>query len=322
MVSSTLWRLMQPTELYLIETLILSWLLKLKLILQVPPRCPTTTINCLKNEALPLLAITYTNGGLFSVSKKGITVSQCVPINHPALIRRLVVVDITTLLDSGHGFIHHIIAIYTPWDVDDTTEIAASSKLCTSTPNSWTLLGDLNATVTQAECKYGGTDAHNHFNNFLWQSKGFDLWSACPKCSWFTGWTCKPCSSTNGGSIIDCIVTSSGCFLDSEIQAADRHHDYVPMTNHRAVIGCLILKPPNRNSAQCLHDIPTPVLNNPRIKFPNIQHPQGPLGTKIPPKPGSWTQKHAMLTLKKDAKKKVKKNEEEEGVPKQGKKLK
>jgi len=29
-----------------------------------------------------------------------------------------------------------------------------------------------------------------------------------------------------------------------------------------------------------------------------------------------------MLTLKKDAKKKVKKNEEEEGVPKQGKKLK
>ena len=43
------------------------------------------------------------------------------------------------------------------------------------------------------------------------------------------------------------------------------------MTNHRAVIGCLILKPPDRNSARCLHDVPTPILNNPRIKFPNTK---------------------------------------------------
>lgn len=73
------------------------------------------------------------------------------------------------------------------------------------------------------------------------------------------------------GSIIDCIATSSGCFLDSEMRVADGHHDYMPMTNHRAVIGRLILKPPNRNSARCLHDIPTPILNNPRIKFPNTK---------------------------------------------------
>jgi len=43
------------------------------------------------------------------------------------------------------------------------------------------------------------------------------------------------------------------------------------MTDHRAVIGCLILKPPDRNSARCLHDVPTPILNNPRIKFPNTK---------------------------------------------------
>jgi hypothetical protein len=40
------------------------------------------------------------------------------------------------------------------------------------------------------------------------------------------------------------------------------------MTDHRAVIGCLILKPPNRVSAQCLHDAPTPILNAPHIKSP------------------------------------------------------
>jgi hypothetical protein len=40
------------------------------------------------------------------------------------------------------------------------------------------------------------------------------------------------------------------------------------MTDHRAIIGRLILKPPGRNNAHCLHDLPTPVLNDPRIKFP------------------------------------------------------
>jgi hypothetical protein len=40
------------------------------------------------------------------------------------------------------------------------------------------------------------------------------------------------------------------------------------MTDHRAIIGHLILKPPGRTNARCLHDLPTPVLNDPRVKFP------------------------------------------------------
>jgi hypothetical protein len=55
--------------------------------------------------------------------KKGITVAQHVLVNHPALIGRLVMVDIVIPIDLGHGFIHHIVAVYTPWDVDDTIEI-------------------------------------------------------------------------------------------------------------------------------------------------------------------------------------------------------
>ena len=82
-------------------------------------------------------------------------------------------------------------------------------------------------------------------------------------------WTCKPCLSTDGGSIIDHIVTSSGCFLDSEIFAAGTHLDFVPMTGHRHIIGQIILKPPHRNSAHCIHKTATPVLNKPHIKFPD-----------------------------------------------------
>ena len=178
-------------------------------------------------------------------------------------------------LDTGQGFTHRVIAVYAPWDVDDTSDTAAfwteAAKFCLNATNSWTLLGDLNATVTQAERKSGGTDAHNHFNNFLRLSKGYDLWSNYPKCSCFIDWTCKPCQSTDGGSIIDHIVTSSGSFTDSEIHVADSHHDYVPMTDHRAIAGCLILKPPGQNSARCLHGVSNPVLNTPRIKFPNLK---------------------------------------------------
>jgi hypothetical protein len=112
----------------------------------------------------------YKWGNILGI-KKGITVSQCVLVNHPALIGRLVTVDIMILTDAGHRFIHCIIAVYAPWDVDDTIETAAfwteASKLCAGTPNSWTLLSDLNAMVTQAEQKSGSTDAHIHFNNFL-----------------------------------------------------------------------------------------------------------------------------------------------------------
>jgi len=111
--------------------------------------------------------------------KKGITVSQCIMINHPALIGRLIMVDIVIPLDTGQGFTHHILGVYAPWDVHDTTETAIFwskvTKLCLNTPSSWMLLGDFNTTVIQAEQKTGGTDAHIHFNNFLHQSNGFDL---------------------------------------------------------------------------------------------------------------------------------------------------
>ena len=79
-------------------------------------------------------------------------------------------VDIVIPLDTGQGFTHRILGVYAPWDVHDTTETTTFwskvTKLCLNTPSSWTLLGDLNATVIQAERKTGGTDARIHFNNF------------------------------------------------------------------------------------------------------------------------------------------------------------
>jgi hypothetical protein len=217
---------------------------------------------------------TYKWGVILGI-KNGITVAQRLPITHPALSGRLIAVDVVIPLDSGLGFTHRIIAAYAPWNVTDTSETAAfwseAAKLCNSTPHSWTLLGDLNATVAQAERKSGGSDARTHYLEFLRVSKGFDLWSNYPERTRLSDWTCKPRLSTDGGNIIDRIVTSSNSYLDTEIFVADSHHDYVPMTDHRPIMGRLILKPPDRNSARCTPERPPPVLNNPRIKFPDYK---------------------------------------------------
>lgn len=213
--------------------------------------------------------------GLILGIKNGITVAQRLSIVHPALSGRLIAVDVVIPLDSGLGFTHRIIAAYAPWNVTNTSETAAfwteATKLCNSTPHSWTLLGDLNATVVQAERKSGGSDARTHYLNFLRLSKGFDLWMNYPERSRISDWTCKTRLSTDGGNIIDRIVTSSESFLDTEIFVADGRHDYVPMTDHRPIVGRLILKPPDRNAARCLTARPAPVLNKPRIKFPDFK---------------------------------------------------
>ena len=216
----------------------------------------------------------YKWGAILGV-KKGISVSQRVNVSHPALVGRLIAVDIVIPLDTGDGFVHRVIAAYAPWDLTDTADTAAYwaevTKVCATSPHSWTLLGDLNATVSPNERKSGGSESRRHFNNFLRNSNGTDLWSNNPERSRFTDWTCKPRSTTDGGSIIDRIVSSTGCFIDSEILIADTHLDFVPMTDHRPIIGRIVLKPPNtgRNPARCVHDTAAPVLNKPRVKFPD-----------------------------------------------------
>ena len=233
-----------------------------------------TDYQIFKERGIPVLGHHLFKWGIVLGIKKGITVSQCVPILHPALCGRMIAIDIVIPLDSGLGFTHRVFATYAPWNVTDNSETAAfwieAAKMCLNTSNSWTLLGDLNATVTHAECKNGGIDARLHFKTFLHSTKGVDLWSSNLERSCLTDWTCKPHLSTDGGSIIDRIVVSASCLLDSEIYVADGHLDYVPMTNHRPIIGRLNLKPPNSNADQCLLNIPSPTLNNPRIKFPNF----------------------------------------------------
>ena len=190
-----------------------------------------TNYQIFEEHGIPVHGHHLFKWGIVLGIKKGITVSQRVPIVHLALLGRLIVIDIIIPLDSGLGFTHHIFAAYAPWNVTDNSETAAfwteAAKMCLNTPNSWTLVGDLNAMVTHAKHKNGGTDAHIHFNTFLHSTKAVDLWSSNPECSRLTDWTCKPHLSTDGGSIINRIVVFTGCLLDSEIYVADCQGTYL-----------------------------------------------------------------------------------------------
>jgi hypothetical protein len=56
-------------------------------------------------------------------------------------------------------------------------------------------------------------------------------------------WTCHARGATGGSNIIDQFVLSNMGFSDAEIQVANRSSDYVPMTDHRAVIGYMNIQP-------------------------------------------------------------------------------
>ncbi|KAJ7185758.1 hypothetical protein C8R46DRAFT_881675, partial [Mycena filopes] len=81
-----------------------------------------------------------------------------VAITKASLKGRILAIDVILPTDAGRGFLHRIIGLYAPWDpgignVDlDAREFWADvTQLCKETRTSWSLGGDLNATVNSSE---------------------------------------------------------------------------------------------------------------------------------------------------------------------------
>ncbi|KAJ7912872.1 hypothetical protein B0H13DRAFT_1874451 [Mycena leptocephala] len=84
-----------------------------------------------------------------------------------------------------------------------------------------------------------------------------------------TCWTSRARGSGGGGNIIDRIISSKAQLVDSEIGVADKYSDFVPSTDHRAVVGKLVYVPPSGSIGNFMvfSDIPQ-VFNQLHIKFP------------------------------------------------------
>jgi hypothetical protein len=161
----------------------------------------------------------------------------------------VVALDLVIGTNAGKGFVHRFVGVYAPWnpgsDTSDTSFWCEVTKICNQAAFSWSIAGDLNATISTTERASGGNDARRHFLNFLKRTKVVDLWASLkPDRSRANDWTCKAHSNrTSLGNIIDRVVVSANCVVDADIAVADKSYDFIQMTDHRAVLATLFMNP-------------------------------------------------------------------------------
>jgi hypothetical protein len=206
--------------------------------------------------------------------RKDIQVAQRLQVTK-ALEGRVVALDLVIGTDAGKGFIHRFVGVYAPWNPglenSETSFWSEVAKICNGAAFSWSMAGDLNATVSTTECASGGVDAKRHFLQFLDRTKSIDLWSHLkPERSRLHDWTCKAHSNrTSLGNIIDRVVMSSNCASEADITVADKPYDFVQMTDHRAITLTIFMK--NPENANGTSNIPIDIegeIHHPRVKYP------------------------------------------------------
>jgi hypothetical protein len=101
------------------------------------------------------------------------------------------------------------------------------------------MAGDFNAIISSLEWVSRAADAREQYRQFLQVVDGHDLWLDIDDRSRARDWTCRGHGGHVEGNIIDRIVTSKLTLVDAEIFVADRHNDFVPFTDHRAIVGQL-----------------------------------------------------------------------------------
>ncbi|KAJ7220470.1 hypothetical protein GGX14DRAFT_388904 [Mycena pura] len=152
-----------------------------------------------------------------------------------ALKGRVIAADIALQTTNGTAYPHRLFAVYAPWDpgTNDTKEFWPANLSRTQTRR-----------VSTAERASGGGDARDKFLAFLEAVDGHDLWTGRPDRNRFYDWTSSSHDAEkNGGSIIDRIVTSKETLIDSEIFVTNGGTDFVPNTNHCAIVARIIHEP-------------------------------------------------------------------------------
>ena len=181
--------------------------------------------------------------GIIVGIRKDIQIAQRLDIVHRSLKGRVIALDLVLPTSDGRCYLHRFIGAYAPWNPGDAgvsrSFWADLTELCKSTPAAWTLAGDLNATVSSFERASGGTDARTQYLRFLADTDAQDLWVNYPDRSRRSDWTCRGHYSEGTipeGNIIDRVATFRPTLVDSETSTADRYSDWIPFTDHRAVV--------------------------------------------------------------------------------------
>jgi hypothetical protein len=222
--------------------------------------------------------------GIVMGIRKDIQVAQRLEIKQKSLKGRVIALDIILPMADGRCLPHRIFGAYAPWNPGDEGDSKSfwndMTQLCRSTTTPWSIAGDLNATVASFERHSGGTEARRQYLQFLQATESHDLWMNNPDRTRLNDWTCRStregCSSE--GNIIDRVASSSSTLIDSEIYVTDRHDDWIPCTDHRAIFA--------RITHTAVGVLTDPLSPDTRSNF--TRQPSGPPRIKMPTK----TEKH------------------------------
>ena len=107
---------------------------------------------------------------------------------HPSLDGCVLALDLIIPTTEGGGFTHHLIGIYAPWDPGNHQSQHndfwhSLSTLCSSSPFSWSIHGDFNATLSFMESSSTSLqvdNSHQAYSTFLQEANGLDLWQSQP----------------------------------------------------------------------------------------------------------------------------------------------
>ena len=134
-------------------------------------------------------------GIVMGIRKNSLQIMQRLEIEQQSLRGRVITIDVILPTPNGRGIPHRLIGCYAPWNPGETDLNKHFwndlTDLCRSTNTSWTLAGDLNATVAPFERHSRGTEARRQFLHFLQSSSGRNLWSDNPDRTRLTDWTCR-----------------------------------------------------------------------------------------------------------------------------------
>lgn len=210
--------------------------------------------------------------GLFNVQP--VTVSD-------KLQGRVVALDLCIPTDHHLGFRHRLIGVYAPWNPGGTLDYEnffwpELTELCNLANHSWSVHGDLNATLHASESSSFSLTvppSRLAYTNFLTSTNGLDLWrtqsdgNTDSSHQQFT-FSARPTSTnpTPARSLIDRSAVSRTGTLAGSISILP---NFIPCTDHKPIdTRITLLSPsPNYGEPNIPHEVP-PSTYSPRFRYP------------------------------------------------------
>ncbi|GJE97002.1 hypothetical protein PsYK624_132120 [Phanerochaete sordida] len=189
----------------------------------------------------------------------------------PCHAGRLVAVDIVVPTAGGRGFPHRLIGVYAPWDPGtDASSVdefwTYVSTLCTSSPYSWSVIGDCNVTMTASESTALSdrpSPARTAYLRFLQAADGFDVWHTQGDADARHVYTFH---NHQGQSVLDRCASSRKGSLTASCEVLT---DFIPNTDHRPLLASIALVAPVTRATANLSTHSERPSYPPRLRYPH-----------------------------------------------------